>query len=690
MKIFELIKNNNFDDLFKLIKSGIDIDIYDSQNNHLLHLLILTNQYKIIEYILKNNSLSLDIYDNDGRNILYNVIKFDNHNILDLLLDYDNNNIGVPIIEKKDKNGDISINYTITLNNFNMFQKLYDISDLMLINHQKKNSIDICFDYDRTKFLKFVFSKISDFSFLSMNNNSLLQLAFNNDNDELIKILLEKNINFNNQELEYGLNILHQCIILDKTQYLEQIISKIDINQTDFIGNNALHYCIYEKNLNIAKQLIKFDINLNQQNDDGDTPLHLLFKLDKVDYEILDYFLINTNLNLQNNDMKSITHYLIENNLLYDEHYLDILKNKEINLFLLDNQNRNLLEILNNNPKIINIVAHGYYNSILNNKDKLNEKWEIECANTKNKDKCIKKIIQTIKDGKRSIPLINTFSIDLDYKDINTCYYVGTNLDVLFGLVYLKEKFDIEFGFEYPLTENKKLENYYQQNGLENRLDFYNINIVWSYQKLFYPNNFVNLLIDKIKLNKFIIIPLHIETQNGAHANFIIINPNKKEIERYEPNGSNHPNGFYYNDYLLDQLLKIKFDEINSDFKYITPRDYSPTIGLQYLEIMENNKCKKITDPNGFCALWCVFFAEQRLLNKKINSNQLLENIILSIKINNKSFKNMIRSYSSKITKLRDNYLIKYHIDINDWVNNLFDESIISNIENDVNQLLFN
>jgi len=49
------------------------------------------------------------------------------------------------------------------------------------------------------------------------------------------------------------------------------------------------------------------------------------------------------------------------------------------------------------------------------------------------------------------------------------CFYTGNPIDVLFGLIYLQQKFDKEglnIILDYPLTINTPLENYYKKIGL--------------------------------------------------------------------------------------------------------------------------------------------------------------------------------------------------------------------------------
>ncbi len=219
------------------------------------------------------------------------------------------------------------------------------------------------------------------------------------------------------------------------------------------------------------------------------------------------------------------------------------------------------------------------------------------------------------------------------------------------------------------------------------KMDFCNIEILWSYMKLIYIKNFDSLIKTKLNNNGFLIIPLGIDTATGSHANILIIDNNNKTIERFEPNGKNSPRGFYYNQDLLDNLLKNKFNQLLPEYKYYSPTEYLPTIGFQLLETVED-KCKKIGDPNGFCAVWCIWWAEQRITNPEIKSSILAEELIKEIKLSNISFKKIIRNFSIKIVQLRDKYLENVNLDIDKWMNGDYDDKQLEKLENNIIQNL--
>ena len=84
----------------------------------------------------------------------------------------------------------------------------------------------------------------------------------------------------------------------------------------------------------------------------------------------------------------------------------------------------------------------------------------------------------------------------------------------------------------------------------------------------------------------YIIIPIGIEHYNGNHANYIIYDIKKNEVERFEPNGSHNPYKLNYNPILLDNLLEKKFKDINPKIKYIRPEEYLPKIGFKIFDAM--------------------------------------------------------------------------------------------------------
>ena len=123
-----------------------------------------------------------------------------------------------------------------------------------------------------------------------------------------------------------------------------------------------------------------------------------------------------------------------------------------------------------------------------------------------------------------------------------------------------------------------------------------------------------------------------------------------------------------YNVNLLDNVLENKINSYKLGFIYISPKKYLPKIGFQIKEIYEL-KNDYIGDPNGICAVWCVWWADIRINNPDIPRKKLADLLNKEIINNDYSFKKIIRDYSNYITAVRDKMFNKSNININDWIN---------------------
>jgi ankyrin repeat protein len=700
-QIFNLIKSKDYKRLKDIIEKDteLNLNIFDDQNNYLIHYVLLNDQVDILKIILKRD-IRLDILDIDGRTILHIPIKFNLISILKILLDYNSNLIGISIIDIKDKLGLTALHYCVILNNFECFKLLIKKnSDPLIRDNQGNNVLHLALKYNRSNMINYLI-EIINLNFLSNNHETILQLALSYKNIELVNTLLKKKINLNNQEQEYGLGAIHQSILNKNVSVTDNIIkSGADINLQDYYGNTALMYAINENLINHVKLFLNYSyLNYNLTNFNGETALHLIFKnYDNYNEfkNIIIKLITNTDLNIQDNNGNTCLNLIIQNDLL--KQYSEILETKELNIFIKDNNNISSYDFIKDSSEKIQIIVNSFYNYLQKNKDKLIIDWEIWCSTKENMElnklddsKCKNKIKEIITKENRSIPKLKDYDLILDNGIfVNTCFYTGAPIDILFGLLFLFNSFKnkgLHLIIDYPLTSNKELENYFKSLGVNYnyKLDFCNFEINWIYQKLIIPTYFDHEIKKKIKTNQYIVIPIGIETSIGAHANILFYDVKKSIIERFEPNGANPPKGFNYNPKLLDKLLEIKFKNIDNNIKLISPTEYLPIISFQILENINENECTRIGDPNGFCGVWCIWWIYHRMKNINIPSKELAEKLIREIKFKNLNFKTLIRNFSKNISDLRDNFLNKYKIDINDFIVENYDNSLLTNLEKDI------
>jgi ankyrin repeat protein len=711
--IFVEIKKKNFKKVYEIIEKDEHFDVNmvdtdDEYGNSLLVYAINYNEINLVKLLIERN-VRLDVFDSESKSILYHVIKFNYIDILELLLESNKTNIGISLVDIRDKKKNISLNYAIKFKNLTAIKLLlkYD-SNVNLIDNMGNNSLHLSIYTRSLDIIKLIFSQNIDINSQNNNGDTAAHITCSLQIVEALNVLLEnKNINLNIQNNE-GLTLLHISIISTNINILTILLERdININLQDSLGNTGIHHSIIENNYLIFKLLSNSTkiINYNIWNIDGNFPLHLVFikQLNNL-LHYLNILIEKTDLNFLNNNKKTSLHYICKNKIW--QKYKDVLSKKKINIVIRDNMNNRAIDYINDNDKqdFIDILVKSYLYRIRNNNSEWKNKWENLCKkevfydrlSEKEKnvfkdlniepgttDICkniIEKKIKYIIDSNSTCNQLSypqkksdiCLNINMDNR-VDVCTFVGSTLDILVGLIFLLKKHkNVCSVINKNILITKDICTFYENNGLKisTRCQFLNFEILWIMENLYLSDNFV-LYFKKCASNKkkkFIIIPIGIELDNGSHANYLIYDIHAKEIERFEPHGSYPPIGFNYNSNKLDKILENKIKAIEPNIKYIKPIDYLPKIGFQILESQEILN-KRISDPPGFCAVWSIWYVDIRVNYPEIDRKKLVTYMIHSIKINNISFKNLIRNYSINITKIRDSVFSKASVDINDWIN---------------------
>ena len=163
-----------------------------------------------------------------------------------------------------------------------------------------------------------------------------------------------------------------------------------------------------------------------------------------------------------------------------------------------------------------------------------------------NNDVCKDIINYYINNFNNSYPINkSSYCIDISkYSDINFTTFLGNSLDVLSGLLYISFNYkSVKTSLTHNFFDNKIIQNYYDSIGIDYKYEFLNFEILWSFQKIFFPSILNDLVKKFLKSNnRFLIIPIGIELNIGSHANMLIYDKKFNEVERFEPNGNNNNN----------------------------------------------------------------------------------------------------------------------------------------------------
>ena len=229
-------------------------------------------------------------------------------------------------------------------------------------------------------------------------------------------------------------------------------------------------------------------------------------------------------------------------------------------------------------------------------------------------------------------------------------YYTGNFIEILVNIFYLLKTYPKKVCIIKP-------------NNIFNIQN--SIAILWKKQNnkyvIKYPGGkdyFFNQL--KKCRKRFIIVPLFIfleNNQKSGHANILIFDLKSMTIERFEPYGS------LKDIYTIEEEKRSsKFDTefkkdvrnktINSKkFKYIPSNKFCPIINVQSREENNLNRGFKTgelkEDPDGYCGLWIIWYANLKLKYPDLDSTKLLKKSMELLESNKHSLRSFIRKYGN-------------------------------------------
>jgi ankyrin repeat protein len=700
-ELFDLIKNHKYDEFKKKLNKDIDLNLQDEFKNTLIHYAILFNQEDIIKLLLSYECY-IDYLDIDGKTILYYPIKYGYNNILKIIINNSKHIIGIPIYNIKDNNNNTPLHYAILYNNFEACSHLLEFDiNINYKNDMGQTPLHIAVDNNNINIINLLL-KHKDILVNLLNNEgiSALHIAVIKRYIDILKIFIyDKKFDINIIETKYNMTPLMYLLDIN---YLNIIIDMLNNNALitfqDIYGNNILHHCLINYKLDLYLFFINYNTNKtidNHINIKGCTPLHILLENNNNIEIDLKNIIINTNLNLQDNNGNTCMHLICKYNLWLK--VKDVLINKKIDIFIYNLNNETPLSYINkdNYNEFINMVSLSYYNYLKKKPHKWISKWENECSDIKEKNKCIDLIKKNIINSNTSIPLKkNVYNIDIPkLNSVKYNTFIGISLDVVSSCIYLAKNNNIFIPLQHDFIDNTHFNKFLSNMKLtryNENTDFYDIEILWIQQHIYIPYSIEKSIeIFKKSSKNLMIIPIGIELSQGSHANILIIDKNKLIAERFEPSGKDNPIGFYYNSDLLDKHLFTFLNKCFDNITYLKPTDFLPKISFQLYDNIEEEHNKNIGDPDGFCLSWCFWYASEKSKYIDISSQQLVNKLIITIKRNNLSFRTIIRNFTKLITDIRDDILHNNNIDINDWINNNVNQDIIYQVNNNIKQIVY-
>ena len=644
IEMFDMLKNHRYDKFLKTLNEidttdiMFDINTRDEQNNYFLTYAVTLNEPTIVSNLIEKGA-KIDITDKYDRSILTTAITYSYHEVLHVLLEANKNNIGISILDIKDRLFRIPLHYAIEIQNVKAVKMLLEYgSNTNSSDKDGLNSLHIAVKSRSLEICEMVVKYIGDINFRYNTGENALHMACNLQLIEIARLLIKNGINVNAQDYSHEITALHYSVLLNNKELVGLLLKDhADPNIQDIYGNTSVHYCIVENNFEVFMMLTqsidtKNIINLNLWNIDGEIPLHLVLKKDDDSMaDCLNLMIDKSNLSLQDINGNTCLHYLIKLDLWKD--YVEILKKKRLDVFVININKKMPIDLIKEKDKdlFVELLVDSYLYRLVNANLLWYDEWENICSKNfdiltheeKNVMKNIEhggkvqssaslektcrniikqkiiKLIKKIKDGEelqcteKSFPMRKSIvCVKMSEGSLHTnCTFTGTTLDILIGVIFLLKKHKTACAsLTKNFNQNKELCGFYKSIGIimNSRCEFLNFEIVWVHQKLYlmegFYDNFRKCLQNK---KRFIIIPIGIEMREGSHAGYLLYDNLTQEMERFEPHGSTAPPGLFYNPDLLDEILEAKMKIIDDQIKYIRPMDYLPKVGFQMMDVSE-------------------------------------------------------------------------------------------------------
>lgn len=515
-QLFNQIKNHKYDEFISTLNNidphdpTFDINIRDDQHNYLLTCAITLNLPTITKLLI-NRGARIDITDRNDRSVLLIPITYSYNEILELLLQANTYNIGVSIVDIKDKNLKIPLHYAIELKNIKAVQLLLRYgSSANVTDDNNNNSLLLAVRSRSVTMCETIITHTADINARCSTGETALHIACNLQLVEITHILLQHKINVNIQDNSHEITALHYSVILNNKELIALLLlHNADPNIQDIYGNTPLHYATLENNYEVtliltSSNVIKNTINLNLWNLDGDTPLHVACKNNAssiTDY--LNLFLQKTNLSLQDSDGSTPLLFIIQLDVWQE--FQEILKTKKLDIFIKNKSSIAPYDLIKDKdiPTFTNLLIQSYEWQLKNR----NEIWQYEWQNICSKPydsktaPILKHVHKTNATSQNFTKVCNNIIKDHIFKQIklhtdgisspschekvyptrksktcilleegNTtemCAFTGSALDVIIGLVFLLKKHpDACSTISKNLAENNELCAFYKSIGI--------------------------------------------------------------------------------------------------------------------------------------------------------------------------------------------------------------------------------
>lgn len=264
MPIFKAVKDGDIEEVKSILKDGEDINIKSSTSlSSLLHIAIIENQTEIAMYLIEQG-IDVDCVDLIGNTPVMLAVYYDNVVVFDAIKERCN-------LFAEDSNGNTLLHLAASSGDVELFDELVNIG----IDINKKNNNN-CTALVYSKGLN-MFNEVEKM----MNINTLSKedaatILFNAIDENIVKEIIDKGYIEVNYLDEQGNNALVNAYVYGNTEVFNVLIDLgINVNNQNDTGDTVLHYCVEDNMLEYIQLLIENNANKRIENDKGLTPVDI-------------------------------------------------------------------------------------------------------------------------------------------------------------------------------------------------------------------------------------------------------------------------------------------------------------------------------------------------------------------------------------------------------------------------------